>query len=264
MYKQLEIRKLITEDLKRCEELYNDLYCLYGSLPRGSLVERNGHLYHAFRINGKQTQKRITDPHQIYGIKLRQFLKAGLPMLNQRITTNRYYLENEVLYDPIKILQGMISVYDKVTGYNVFLKDDIDPDKWRQDNYERNTHAFAYEHYTEQHIPVRSKAEAMIGTQFEHRGWLYICEPKMRFGHEIKCPDFAVMMPNTRKVIFFEHFGRMDDLNYMKDTMDKLVLYSRYGLKLGENFFFTWETKDRPLTMLQIESVLDAMEALDQ
>lgn len=264
MNKQLLIRKLVTEDLARCETLYNDLSEIYTTLPKGSLLNRNNHLYHAFRTDGKQTQRRITDPKLIHDIKLRQFLKAGLPVLEQRLDACRGFLENEVLYDPVGILNRMLPVYDSITGYNLFLKGDVNPDKWKQENYERNTYAFAYEHYTEKHIPVRSKAEAMIGTQFERRDWLYICEPKMDFGGEIKCPDFAVMLPKTRKIVFIEHFGRMDDDGYMKDAMDKLMLYSRYGLKLGENFFFTWETKDKPLTMIQIDSVLAAMEELDQ
>lgn len=264
MYKQLQLIKLVKEDFHRCEELYKQLIEVFESLPEGSVVMRNGNAYHAFRQNGKQTQHRITEPKMIDDLKLRQFLKRGLPLLKQRIDADAYFLNNWVLYDPVQIFGSMAIAYDKVEGYNVFLQGDLDPDNWAETNYTRNTCMFTSEHYTEHNVQVRSKAEAMIGTQLERRGWSYICEPKMSFGTETKCPDFAVMMPRTRKIVFLEHFGRMDDIDYVKDTMNKLVLYSLHGLRLGDNFFFTWEMKDKPLTIPQINATLDLIDSMDR
>ena len=263
MYKQLQIRKLVLEDLRRCEELYEHLSAINAALPKGSLALRKGYKYHSYRKNGKQFQKAVSDPQLINDLKLHQFLNRGLPYLKKRIDNNRTFLENDVFYDPYSIFLSMPAVYDMVENYNVYLKEDINPNKWIQENFQRNTRAFAYEHFTNNGVPVRSKAESMIGTALEYREWLFICEPKMNFHIEIKCPDFAVMMPKTRKVIYLEHFGKMGDLSYVKDTMDKLVLYSQYGLKLGDNFFFTWESDTQPLNEYDIKAVLDAMAAMD-
>ncbi len=249
--------------MRRCEELYEHLSAINASLPKGSLTLKKELKYHSYRKNGKQIQKPISDPQLINDLKLHQFLKKGLPYLKKRIENNRKYLENDIFYDPCGIFSGMPAAYDKVENYNVFLAEDIDPKKWVQENFQRNSHAFAYEHFTKNGVPVRSKAESMIGTALEYREWLFICEPRMNFHIEVKCPDFAVMMPKTRKIIYLEHFGKMGDPKYVKDTMNKLVLYSQYGLKLGDNFFFTWESDTKPLNEHDIKTVLDAMAAID-
>lgn len=49
MYNQLLIDKLVKAELERCEVLYNELRGIYETLPKGSLIARKGHIYHAYR-----------------------------------------------------------------------------------------------------------------------------------------------------------------------------------------------------------------------
>jgi len=261
MYKQLEIDKLVREDLIRCQELYDELQLLFKRLPEGSLIDREGHTYHVYRENGRQIKKVLKDSVLINKLKMRQFLKKGLPVLEDRISACKAFLKKSKVYDPIGFLQEMPFVYRDVNHDNLFLKGDIDPDTWKQEMFKRNSIPFDTDHHTESGVPVRSKAEAMIGTQMENRKWAFICEPRMWFGRKMKTPDFAILHPVTRKIIYLEHFGKMGEYDYVVDTMDKLILYRQYGLHLGVNFFFTWESKQKPLTYSEINSVLDEIEA---
>lgn len=263
MLKQLQIEKLIEEDVRRCKELYSDMQNMMETMPKGSLVLRNKKYYHAYREGGKMYRIFIDNPHLLNQLKTKHFLKRGLPILKKRIAAGEAFLQTSQLYDPVGIVSDFTETYKEVELNRLFLHGDVDPETWKQENFERNPYEFKYEHYTANDIQVRSKAESMIGTQIEARGWLYICEPKMNFGIKIKCPDFAVMLPKTRKIVYIEHFGKMGEYSYVVDTMNKLVLYSMYGLHLGVNFFFTWESEFKPLNEREIADVLDRIEALD-
>lgn len=264
MNKQLQIEKLVEDDVIRCKNLYCDMENMMATMPKGSLVLRNKKYYHAYREGKKMYRIFIDNPHFIEQLKIKHFLKKGLPILKKRIAAGVAFLQMSQIYDPVGIAADFIESYKGVKLGHLFLKGDVDPDTWKQENFERNSCEFKHEHYTAKDVQVRSKAESMLGTQIEARGWLYICEPKMNFGVKMKCPDFAVMLPNTRKIIYIEHFGKMSEYSYVADTMNKLVLYSRYGLRLGDNFFFTWESEYKPLNEREIAEVLDRIESLDK
>lgn len=261
MYHQVLIDNMVREDLKRCQALYDDLKKIGESLPKGSLISRNGHTYGAYIKNGKQHKKVLKDEVLINKLKMHRFIKKALPLLEKRILACNAFLSKSAFYDPVGIIQQLSDVYKDLNIDGMFLKGDVNPNLFKQENYERNSYPFATEHWTEGGIRVRSKAEAMIGTQLEHKNWLFICEPCLHFGSEVKSPDFAILHPVSRKIIYLEHFGKMGDDEYVADTLNKLVLYRKHGLILGVNFFFTWESQAKPLTYREINSVLDEIEA---
>ena len=64
------------------------------------------------------------------------------------------------------------------------------------------------------------------------------------------------MQKNERKEVYLEHFGRMDDIDYVEKTMLKLYSYSRSGIYPGINLFFTFETGRRPLSTKALDELL--------
>lgn len=70
-------------------------------------------------------------------------------------------------------------------------------------------------------------------------------------------PDFTCLNVRTRREIVWEHFGMMDDADYVCGAIEKLDVYERNGLLLGENFVFTMETKSHPLDSRRIQRVIE-------
>lgn len=68
-------------------------------------------------------------------------------------------------------------------------------------------------------------------------------------------PDFTILNRKTHKVLFWEHFGRMDDLSYLTDFKVKQELYAYNGI-LGSQLYQTFETSERPLTMHEVDAVI--------
>jgi len=69
-------------------------------------------------------------------------------------------------------------------------------------------------------------------------------------------PDFTVLLPEEKRLVIIEHFGRMDDPQYAMRNMRKLQEYAENGFIPGRDVFFTMETKAQPLTSTQIKAVL--------
>ncbi len=104
---------------------------------------------------------------------------------------------------------------------------------------------------------VRSKSEAIIADILYEMGipYRYECPVKMCNG-ETKYPDFTLLNLKTRKIIYFEHFGRMDDEDYRKKTREKMDLYRASGIYPGKNLMFTYETEDNPLDISGVRKML--------
>lgn len=267
MFRQFILHDFVVAELKRCEELYVKFLGDIVGIPKGSLLDRNGHTYRAYRENGRQVQTSIEkDKRLIARMKYKHFIKTVIPGLKRRIDACKLFLKNEQLYDPVAVEQMMKAVYQGLDEHDVFLEGDISLERWLNEPYRRNAFPFEEEHFTDGGVQVRSKAEAMIGTQAEHKGMFFRCEPEKELDTDMQLvyPDFEFFLPNTRRRVCLEHFGRIDDPNYAKRTMFKLANYHRAGLYLGINFFITWETKDKPLNTKDINEVLDHILLLDQ
>ena len=72
MYKQLEIDKLIEEDVVRCKELYKSMENLHATLPQGSLILRNKKYYHSYREAGKLHRVLVENPRFMEQLKQKQ------------------------------------------------------------------------------------------------------------------------------------------------------------------------------------------------
>ena len=264
MDRQLLLHKMILEELYRCEHLQQELEKKLKILPKGSVLNRNGHMYRAYRENGKQYQVPIhNDNKMLDELILRRYIKEGLPSLKTRTKLCKDFLKKERYYDHEKIRSSLNESYKTGKCQSLLLEHDIDLSTWLNSPYKRNPAAFAEEHYTANGVQVRSKSESLIGSALEQRGLLFRCEPEIWCGNQNYYPDFVIFLPNIRRIIYLEHFGKMGDPGYVKKTMKKLKDYQQHGLYLGINFFFTWETLDCPLNMREVHEVLDEIQALD-
>ena len=105
---------------------------------------------------------------------------------------------------------------------------------------------------------VRSKSEQIIADWFYNKKIPYRYEfPwKMKDGRTIH-PDFTLLNVQTREVFIFEHFGRMDDPNYVNGNfLPKMRTYMENGFFPGEKLLFTMESKEHPFTTVQLEQLV--------
>ena len=115
---------------------------------------------------------------------------------------------------------------------------------------------------------VRSKSEVIIADTLDRLKIPY----RYEFPHQLKVrrnsrgrdssrrivtfhPDFTCLNVRTRREFIWEHFGRMDDPEYIAETLGKFDTYTANGIFPGESLIFTMETQERPLNPATVEAL---------
>lgn len=109
--------------------------------------------------------------------------------------------------------------------------------------------------YTEKGERVRSKSEKILADYFYHHNIPYKYEcPLALFDGRIVYPDFTFLSPKTRKEIYWEHDGKMDDPAYIGNAIKKIDAYEKSGIYMGERLILTFETSECVLNSETIEN----------
>lgn len=139
-----------------------------------------------------------------------------------------------------------------------FISKNKELQKWENEDYERNE--MHKEHLIikgTQGKMVRSKSEAIIDKMLYTAGIPFRYEEKLILGNAVIYPDFVIRHPKTGRYYYWEHFGMMDDVAYIKNTCEKIKLYSENSIIPSINLIMTFETKDNPLNINEVEQIIE-------
>ncbi len=191
----------------------------------------------------------------------------------------KLYKENllKATKEEIKVLEGVLKQYNELEDnkiedvYSLLpaeLKKHVIPDSFTDEGFARlwSEQSFTQAKRTDSHkfkindkAIVRSKSEFMIAELLEKNGIPYryeellVLNPAMRLFY---FPDFTILNKRTRKIIYWEHLGKLGDEDYCKDNIQKLEDYADYGILQGRNLILTYECSGKPLTTKTIETLI--------
>ena len=97
----------------------------------------------------------------------------------------------------------------------------------------------------------------MIAMALSEREIPFRYENLIMIGEARIAPDFTIMHPRTGKLIYWEHFGLIDDENYFSDFAAKIRIYAQANIILGDNLIASFETKDTPLSYTTINNIIN-------
>ena len=129
---------------------------------------------------------------------------------------------------------------------------------WEKFEYEGKTfEENAPEIYTDRGERVRSKSEKIIADKLYREGMAYRYECPLDIPYVgTFYPDFTILDEENRRNIIYEHFGLMDNEDYVNNAIAKLQQYSRQGYVLGDNLFVSMETSARPLDSRMVDRII--------
>lgn len=105
---------------------------------------------------------------------------------------------------------------------------------------------------------VRSKSELLIANLYTQKKIPYRYEFPLRLkGFGTVYPDFLVLNARLRKQYIHEHFGMMDDPVYSDHAVSKIGLYISNGYFPGDNLILTFETRNHPIDLKQMNRIID-------
>ncbi len=176
----------------------------------------------------------------------------------------------------LKLLEKFVLKYGEVNSENVFddmsterrnlaepyiLSDELFAVKWQSEIFKANPFMPENKKYdTRRGEKVRSKSEAIIADILYELGIPYRYEcPLQLMNRRIIYPDFTMLRVKTREEVHLEHFGLLDDDQYLKESLSKLDEYRSSGIYPGKNLLFTYETEENPLDIKGTKDMLRSL-----
>lgn len=171
-----------------------------------------------------------------------------------------------------KALVGYLESYDRIAFRSekmlkekkygellnhIFLQQAPEITEWLQEPYTSNPNypeGLIFKTYAG-HM-VRSKSEVFISNSLYTHKIPYKYEFPLVLPQGVFHPDFTMMHPKTKKLWYYEHFGRMDEWSYIEKTTKKLEIYANNGIVIGKQLLATFETKSNPLDTNLVEDML--------
>ena len=115
----------------------------------------------------------------------------------------------------------------------------------------------APEIYTERGERVRSKSEKMIADKLYRMGLHYRYEcPHVIRGIGTVYSDFTILDLREREEVLHEHFGLMDQPEYLKTALWKIDQYEKSGHFPGRQLLCSFESASHPIDLQSFEKMI--------
>ncbi|MBQ8822457.1 MAG: ATPase [Lachnospiraceae bacterium] len=226
-------------------------------LPPGDFFcSRNSGRYKWFHTDhGKQTYIPKKDHLLAEQMALKKYLTLQLQELEREKQAIDFYLRH---HDTSPSPSGQLlkhPEYQKLLEPYFLSSDEIAV--WANTAYPKNP--LYPEHLIHKTISgnlVRSKSETLIDMVLYQNKIPFRYECALQLGEITIYPDFTIMHPITGKLFYWEHFGRMDEPEYLQKTQFKLNSYIHHGIIPSVQLITTFETKNHPLDPELVESLV--------
>lgn len=244
---------------QRLEHLLNECQLLerqIRTLPDGKIYcERDNHYIKWFlRKNG-----------------IKRFLPRKQRNLAEQLVKKRYYEAQLTDYHhEIDFLSSALQTFPKFneqtnmllsdnSNYRALLQDALFMNhvEWATDFEPCTKNPEALIHNTYAGIKVRSKSEAFITNTLYSYKIPFRYECALSLGNFSVFPDFTIQHPITKKIYYWEHFGQMDDMEYMKKAIKKFERYCTFGIHPDDSLILTYETKNAPLDSEWVRQIIE-------
>lgn len=181
------------------------------------------------------------------------------------------YLERfcQIAEKQLKQIRDFLDQYDPCALEKVFETENelrkrfVQPLAAPNDIYTKSWTSVAYEglpfsenspeHYTHKNLRVRSKSEAMIANALDKAGIPFKYECPLALHGQIVYPDFTILRIYDKKILYWEHFGILDEIDYRNTMISKLHSYESEGIFPGDQLIITFETGKMPLNSRTIQ-----------
>jgi len=254
--------RLAQEERKRLKDIIDNATACMNHLPAGQVeVKRNNKSLQFYYKEDSGVKNGVYMPvskrDTAYGIIQRRYLERVKRQAEIQMHVLDKMLEK---YDPEVLKKAFLSESPARQGIinPIVMPDQMYAELWQQIRYERKGFADdAPVHYTEKNERVRSKSEVIIANALLHAGIPYHYEKPLKIDGQIIRPDFTILRLTDRKVMYWEHLGKMDDRDYANDAIWRIREYEKIGIYPGDNLIITAETYKMQLNLGTIHHAID-------
>ena len=248
-YSIFEHKTFLESEINRLEALVKDT----NIIELKCYKHRNNHFrYYLKTFHSKKSNRRVissNDQKQLKNLAQKTYNYYLLSDYKKELAALHYYIKHfspSLLKAPKYLknpgIQQLLQTYDR-----------YEQDQWASKDYHTNPYLPEQKQLrVTENLSVRSKSEVQIALTLMQNGIPFRYECELSLQGTIIYPDFTIMHPTTGKIIYWEHFGMMDDELYKKRTAEKLQKYISAGFIPDINFIATYETEKHPLDPMSI------------
>ncbi len=258
------VESMLMQEKKKLEGMVKRAKKRMETAPKGHLRVRKGadiveYYYRAegerWNCNGRYMKK--SERELVSRIAQRDYDIRMIKCAEERINAIKRFVE-KYKHTKIEMLYEKTNPNRRALLHDVELSDDEFIKAWQSVKYEGKFFADeTKEIITERGERVRSKSEKIIADKLYSLAIPYRYEYPLVLDGNIKVyPDFTILKMPEREEVYLEHFGMMDDEEYVEKVLFKLSSYERNEIFLGVNLFITCETAKRTLNTRALDKML--------
>lgn len=233
--------------------------------PKGNLrIAKKKNRFEYYYVNEKENKSgrylKKKEENLVRKLVQRDYDAAVLKSAAERLKGIEKFL---ISYEKTKLsnIFHNLNSYRKGLIYSHLISDEEFVKNWQAVKYEKKEFEDGtQEIMTEKGERVRSKSEKIIADKLYMLGIPYRYECPILLEGNIKVyPDFTILKMPEREEVYLEHFGMMDDINYMNSVIYKLNTYEKNKIYLGVNLFLTYETSKKPLNTKALDEMIKTL-----
>ncbi len=262
----MSFQKKLSADIVRLNRESEQLQKMLNNTPEGKLIIRsrkNGRVeyYHKTTLlPGCFEEKYISADNSELAVKLawKRYAALKLNDIQKMQQASQRYLDTITATPSSQTFLETHPLFKDLI-YPLQLPTDERYRQWMQSDYPRKLdHADGLKYPTiVPQLYVRSKSEADIAARLVHYGVPFHFEEALNSGGIILYPDFKCICLSTGKFFWWEHQGKWDDEEYVKNNVfyREQQLY-KAGLIPWKNLIITTETLNEPLDIQWIDEII--------
>lgn len=259
-----EIKSILTAECQWEQTLLVKYQKELEKLPKGTLCKKHRnnkvYYYHQYRTNTGGFEQKLIKQNQYFlveQVKRRRFLEESIKSISNNIRLLDTFIAKFQAYSPDDISSKMAGTYKDLPLICYSDSYSKDVKNWIHEQFETTDKYPEHKiHQTSKGEMVRSKSEALIACMLDAYKVPYRYEAVLQLGQVKFFPDFTILRPRDNKIIYWEHFGLMDDPEYIKKTLTKLLLFREQGLRIGEDIIITFDSADGGIDVKELQDII--------
>ena len=260
MFYKNELTRINHQIRERIDDLKEELK----ALPEGELyVYTRDSVRHYYKrlpkVGNRKKERRIgikKDPYTLTALTRKKYVLTSLEVLEKNVELIAGLISQYLPADENSVMGEFLEKYPELAdGVYHGRKEIEDWGEWQpkaEIYHPENLKSTASDGSGR-----RSLGELLIGAKLDHNKISYRYEmpahPDLPY-----IPDFTVMRPRDRKLIYWEHFGLINDKDYMERNRKKLLDYESVGIVPWENLIITYNQSDGGINERLIDAMIEA------
>ncbi len=238
-----------------------------GSLCRKTIKEKHYYYQYLYQPTEREEGGRAEKQHYLSAketslrsaLTQKAYCRAAAKLLEENVRAAELFLSSYTPYIPANIWASLPDIYnDMVTPTADQGKEkDLLIETWLS---QRPAFSPPYPEQLIYRSPrglfVRSKSESLIAAMLDNHGIPFQYEVPLQIEEKIYFPDFTVMRRSDHQVLYWEHFGMMEDETYRQHTYSKLHHYANSGILPFERLITTYESPVQPFDAAHIDRLI--------